>query len=173
MPSARRMLGLFGALWGWFGVSFLLGKAVVRLTPFALELFSFPLSRRHWAALACTVAGMGYLKGYRLFQGGFSPRIAARVRHLRDHPRLPHVLLAPFFCMGFFHAPRWRIITSFSVTAAIILLVVLVRRMPQPWHGIVNCGVIVGLSWGLASLAVFTFDALVRDVTHCPAEVPD
>ncbi len=116
---------------------------------------------------------MAYAEGYRAFQQAFSPRVAARARYLRDHPNLMHSLLAPLFCMAYFHAQRRRQITSISVTAGIIILVILVRFLEQPWRGIIDGGVVVGLAWGLVSLVVFAYRALTAGTFPYSPEVPE
>ena len=60
----------------------LLGSAVYRLTPIALDALSSPLEWRHWTVLAAVLFFMAYAEGYRAFQLGFSPRVAARARYL-------------------------------------------------------------------------------------------
>jgi DMSO/TMAO reductase YedYZ heme-binding membrane subunit len=102
---------------------------------------------------------MAYAEGYRGFQKGFSPRVAARAKYLKDKPDLMRSLLAPFFCMGYFHASRKRKIVSISLTIAIIGLVLMVGRVPQPWRGIIDVGVVIGLAWGIISLFIFTVQA--------------
>jgi hypothetical protein len=119
------------------------------------------------------VVFMAFAEGYRGFQQRFSPRVAARARYLRNNPRTLHVVLAPLFCMGFFHATRRRKITSFSVTFGIVVLVVLVRLLSQPWRGIIDWGVVVGLFWGLVSLAAFSARAFKREELPCSPEVPE
>jgi hypothetical protein len=160
------MMAWFGALWGISGVLLLLGSAVYRLTPLAIEAFTYEWSWVHWLSLALMTFFMAYAEGYRAFQQGFSPRVAARARYLRDHPNALHAVLAPFFCMAYFHAPKRRRIVSISVTAGIIVLVILVRHVDQPWRGIIDGSVVVGLAWGLVSLMVFGHQAFTRE--HFP-----
>ena len=95
-------MGLVGALWGVAGISMVLAWAVIRLTPHAVEALSLHLTWFHWLALIVNVIFMAYSEGYKGFQRGFSPRVAARARHLRSHPVALHILLGPFFCFGFF-----------------------------------------------------------------------
>ena len=162
-----------GAWWGLAGVAVLLGSAIYRLTPTAVGAFSFPFHWYHAVTLALVVFFMAYAEGYLAFQQGFSPRVAARARYLKNHGRLSHVIFAPLFCMGFFHATRRRQIMSISVTAGIIVLVLLVRLLDQPWRGIVDAGVVVGLAWGLISLAVFGIQALTSATFPYSPEVPE
>lgn len=166
------MVGALGALWGVAGVALLLGSAIYRLSLVAAEAVSSPLSPLHWTALLLVLFFMAYAEGYRGFQQRFSPRVAARAKYLREHPRMMPVLLAPLFCMGYFHATRQRKITSYAVTGGIVALILLVRLLPQPWRGIVDAGVVVGLLWGLVSLLIFAVKAFTSDRFAYAPEVP-
>lgn len=151
----------------------LLGSAIYRLSFLAFDAFSYDFFWYHWVFLALITLFMAYAEGFRAFQQGFSPRVAARARYLRDNPRVVHIILAPLFCMGFFHATRRRQITSISVTAGIIFLVIMVRLLPQPWRGIIDGSVIIGLAWGLVSLFIFSIKAFTSaGLDHSP-EVPE
>lgn len=167
------MIGILGALWGLAGVSLLLGSAVYRLTLVSAEAFSHELEWYHWMALVLNVLFMAYSEGYRGFQQGFSPRVAARARYLKDHPRISHALLAPLFCMGYFHATGKRKVVSIALTVGIVILIVMVRLLPQPWRGIVDVGVVFGLTWGLISLFVFIPGAFGSGRFPYSPEVPD
>lgn len=166
------MAGTFGAIWGITGVFLLLGSAVYRLTPLALAAFSTPFRWYHWLAWAASVVIMAHAERYRGFQQRFSPRVAARALYLRDHPKVLHVIFAPLFCMGYFHATRRRKTVSISLTAGIIVLVLAVHQVPQPWRGIIDAGVVVGLAWGLVSLLWFSARA-VAGRCECSPEVPE
>ncbi len=167
------MAGKLGAIWGIAGVFLLLGSAVYRLAPLALAPLSTDLGWYHWLALAASVLFMAHAEGYRGFQQHFSPRVAARAKYLRDHPLPFFVALAPFFCMGYFHATRRRQIVSLSLTAGIVVLVLVVRQVPQPWRGIIDAGVVTGLVWGLVSLAWFTIRAFTVESFGYSPEVPE
>jgi hypothetical protein len=166
-------MGGFGAFWGLAGVVLLLGSAIYRLMPLAIDAFAYDWSWYHWFTFALLIFFMAYAEGYRAFQKGFSPRVAARARYLRDHPNALHAFLAPLFCMAYFHALKRRQIVSLSVTAGIIVLVVLVRLLPQPWRGIIDGSVVVGLVWGLVSLIVFGFQAFTLERFNYSPEVPE
>jgi hypothetical protein len=153
------MIGTFGAIWGLGGVYLLIGSAIYRLWVLAFVGLSYDLRWYHWISLVLIVIFMAYAEGYRGFQKGFSPRVAARAKYLKDKPDLMRSLLAPFFCMGYFHASRKRKIVSISLTIAIIGLVLMVGRVPQPWRGIIDVGVVIGLAWGIISLFIFTVQA--------------
>ncbi len=168
-----RLTGILGAVWGLAGVVLLLGSAVYRLAPIALEGLRQQLQWQHWLFLVIVLVFMAYAEGYRAFQQGFSPRVAARARYLAERPSLLHALCAPLFCMAYFHAPKRRMITSLSVTAGIIVLIILVRLLSQPWRGIIDAGVVVGLAWGLAALVVFSVRAFTAERFDYSPEVPE
>jgi hypothetical protein len=75
--------------------------------------------------------------------------------------------------MGYFHATKRRKITSISLTLGIIVLIVLVSFVSQPWRGIIDLGVVVGLAWGIVSLLAFGFQAMGREPYLYAPEVPD
>ena len=170
-----RLIGRFlGVPWAVVGVSALLLRAVIGLSPRAREAIESGLSIWQWIALVGFALFMLLAEGYRGFQKKFSPRTAARVKYLRDHPTLLRVLLAPIFSMGFFHANRKTKLTAYILTTGIIILVVTVTFFcPDPWRGIIDFGVVLGLSWGLVSFWIFTIKALTNNnYAHSP-ETPD
>jgi hypothetical protein len=166
-------MGTSGAIWGLVGVFLLLGSAVYRLSSLAISAFSFDFSWYHWLFLIFIVLFMGYAEGYRGFQQRFSPRVVARAKYLKEHPRVLHVILGPLFCMGYFYATRKRKITSITLTLGVILLVLLVRLLPQPWRGIIDAGVVLGLIWGLVSMVIFTLLAFTSKRFNYSPEVPE
>lgn len=167
------MMRIFGPIWGTLGVCALLGWAIYRLTPRAMEAINGGLNAWQWIVLVIWAFFMLVAEGYRGFQKKFSPRTAARIRYLRDHPDPLRAVLAPFFCMGYFHAKKKTRIVAICLTSGIVLLILLVSLSPQPWRGIIDFGVVLGLSYGLISLLAFTFQALTNpDYPHSP-ETPD
>jgi hypothetical protein len=173
MTRSPTPLGVFGALWGAVGVIALLVRAVVGLTPIALApLRAGQLGGLELAVLVAWCAFMAYTEGYRGFQLRFSPFVAARVLEIRDRPSALRVALAPAFCMGLFDATRRRLIVSWALLLGVTALVVVVRLLDQPWRGIVDAGVVVGLSWGTLSLVVSVVRALATGRPAADAELP-
>jgi len=163
------MLGSFAALWGLCGIWLLLGNAIFRLGHISWQMFAQPMELVHWLALIVSLVFFGVFEGYRGFQQNFSPRVAARIHYLAANPTPVRVLLAPVFCMGFFHIQRKRQIITICLTLGIIALVQLVHMLEQPWRGIIDAGVVVGLSWGLISLTLFTCQAFFgSEFRHSP-----
>jgi hypothetical protein len=138
--------------WGITGVILLLVSAIVRLTPRVLELGDLPLSGLQWLLLVLFVAFMLYSEGWKGFHLNFAPRVVARASGLRSAPQPLLVLLAPLVCMGYLHATRKRQLISLLLTSAIIALVLVVRLLPQPWRGIIDAGVVLGLGFGTLSI---------------------
>lgn len=170
----RSTTGLLVSLWGIGGVTALLGSAIWRLTPIAVApIAAGELGILHWLLLAVWVAFMAYSEGYRGFHTRFSPRTAARALWLGCHPTPVRAILAPLFCMGFFAATRRVLITAWSITTMVVCLVLLVHRLEQPWRGIVDAGVVVGLAWGLASLLGFYLRGLVRGELPTDPQTPE
>lgn len=165
-------MGNLIAVWGLAGPVLLLSWAIIRLTPIAMEAISQQLTWYHWLALVVNLLLMGYSEGYRGFQKAYSPRLAARVRHLRDTKSISQKIFAPFFCMGYFHATRRRLITTYVLTLGIVVLVILVHRLSQPWRGILDAGVVFGLGWGLVATLIYCYRALCSPHFGYSPEVP-
>ena len=162
----------FPALWGIGGVVALLANAIYRLTPYALELAELSLSVVEILALVAWVALNAYSEGYRGFQRMFSPRVVARARALDADPQPWLVVVAPLYCMGLVYATRKRLIISWVLTLAIIAIVVVVRRLDQPWRGIIDAGVVVGLAWGAISIVYFAARSFAGHAMPVPPDLP-
>ena len=167
-----RWVGHLGAIWGAVGVLGLLVFAIFRLAPLAHAAYEMGLTGQQWGLTVLFCLFMAYSEGYRGFHLRYSPRTAARVRYLRDHPDVIRSLLAPLFTMGFFHATRRAKLTAWLLAVGIVILVLLVHRLDQPWRGIIDAGVVLGLSWGLVSLAWCIGRALAVSSIDFSPEVP-
>jgi hypothetical protein len=161
------------ATWGVGLVVALLLKSVLRLAPMALE---------PWLDGSMTTLQKGlfvgfllfnaYGEGYRGFQLRYAPRVVSRAFYLADHPRLLHVVLALPFCMSLFHAKRRQMIVSWTFLLGLVGVVALVRLVPQPWRGIIDGGVVVGLVWGIVAVIVLWIKGL-RGSPPATFDIPD
>lgn len=145
-------VGNMAVIWGLGGVVALLSIAIARLLAISITAFGFSLSWAHWSVLAVSVLFMAYAEGYRTFQKTWAPRVVNRARELRNDWTATRVILAPFYCMSFFDATRKRYLTAWITTACIVLLIILMNRIAQPWRGLIDAGVVVGLSWGVLAV---------------------
>ena len=128
----------------------------------------------HWAALIFSVVFMAYTEGYKGFHHGFAPRVVIRANYLKDNPHIIHIILAPLFCMGYIHATRKRKVISIGLTLMIICFILVAPMLPQPWRGIIDAGVVVGLSIGIISIIYFIFLGILHpQAIEVSAEVPD
>ncbi len=165
--------GIIAALWGITGLLLLLGFAVWRLGGNTLDAFQMPLNPVHWLVFVVFLVFMAYSEGYKGFQIKFSPRFAARVRFLSRGATPVLLVLAPLFCMGYFGATKNRVIATFALTAMIVVFILSFQFMPQPWRGLLDAGVVVGLLWGMVSTVLFCLKAFTDDVFHWDAELSD
>lgn len=140
-----------GVWWAIGGFSALMLWAIWRLSQVAVAGLARPLEWPHWLLLLANSGFMAYSEGYRGFQLAYSPRLAGRVARIRDAGSRLDCLLAPLYAMGFYDAPRRRLIVTYLVTAAILVLIALFHQINQPWRGILDVGVVIGLSWGLTA----------------------
>jgi hypothetical protein len=143
--------GQLTAAWGLTGFSLLILTALYRLTPMAVEALLMPLSTLQWLALALNVLFMAYSEGYRGFQKSFSPKLANRLDRLIHSGTNLERWLAPLYCMGYFNAQTRQLIITYSLTLLIIIFVMVFHLIPQPWRGVLDAGVVVGLAWGLVA----------------------
>lgn len=162
---------ILAVLWGVAGVSGLLLSAIYRLTPRALASLDFEWSWYQWVFALVFLIFMLYSEGWRGFHQKFSPTVAARLRYLSRQGTIVDKLFAPLFGMGYFHATRRRKITSFGVTSGVIILIILVHFVPQPWRGMIDFGVIAGLGLGVVDLWYFLILAFTRVDFDYPHEV--
>ena len=118
------------SIWGVTGVILILGQAVAKLLPIAIEPFErMDLSPTQWIFALFWFVFMGYSEGYRGFQKAFCPRVVRRAWTLHHRSPFHHILLAPLYSMGYFHATKKRKIVSWSVTTCIFLLVISIKHL--------------------------------------------
>lgn len=164
--------GLAGAFWGLVGVLGLLLYAVGRLTDVVVAGLDYDWQWQHVAVAVANTVFMAWSEGLRGFQRSFSPRVAARLGWLRRHPSPMRVGLAPLFVMGYFQAGRRRMIGIYALTAGIVVLIVAVHALPQPWRAALDIGVVIGLTWGVVSTLVFAWLAFMDPDFAVDPDVP-
>ncbi|MBL8200224.1 MAG: hypothetical protein JNK40_04555 [Chromatiales bacterium] len=161
-----------GVVWGVAGVAAVLVYAAVSLGGHALQALAAGLAPLEWGVLVVNAACMAWAEGYRGFQQRFSPRVAARALALYEHPTTVRLLLAPLFCVGYFGATVRLQRTVWLGTGLIVLAVLAFNRLDQPWRGILDAGVMVGLMWGTLSLVWASWATFRGRRAMVAAEVP-
>jgi uncharacterized membrane protein len=146
------LLRLLAYYWGVIGVIGLIASAAYKLTPRIVELNLYPFAIQHWLFLLVFTPYMAYAEGYKGFYLNLAPRVLARALYLRESSGPVLALTAPLFCMGYFYATRKRMLTAWIVSSSIVVLVAIVSHIPQPWRGLIDVGVEVGLVVGIAAL---------------------
>lgn len=142
----------YGALWGVVGILGLLTFAVYRLTPYAVETLRSELTIIQYLILVAWCGFMLLSEGYDGFQRRIAPRVIMRAKEIKTHGDLLSITLAPLYCFGYFRAPPRRMLISYTAILLIIIAVVIVHQLPQPWRGIIDCGVVLGLTYGICSI---------------------
>ncbi len=170
-PSLKsKLIASVGIVW----VTWLLGNAILRLTPLALEpWFDGSLTLPLQLLWIGWFVVNGYFEGYRGFQQRFSPRVVSRAAYLGEHPTPLRVLLALPFCLSLFHARRAQLIFRWTFITVLYTVIYLVKFVPQPWRGILDGGVVVGLAWGLLSVWYFFARYLLDLGTPEPTDLPE
>lgn len=142
------MTRFLGPGWAIVGFSALMLWAIYRLALISIEALQMSLGPLAWTLLIANTLFMAWSEGYRGFQQAYSPRFAQRVARLSKRNTPVDTLLAPFFAMGYYGAERKRMLTTYLLTAMLVVLIIVFHQIPQPWRGILDAGVVVGLSWG-------------------------
>ena len=171
--TGKKIIGTLGVLWGIAGFLGLLFSAITRLGPIALESYEAGWTGMQWGVAVLFTLFMAHSEGYKGFHKAFSPRFAARMKHLQHNPKPLLVLFAPLFGMCYFHATKKRKIVAYVLTSAIVLMIIGIKFLNQPWRGIIDCGVVVGLGIGILSVLYYLFSAFCTKGFDVSPELPE
>ena len=172
-PSSRLNLpGALAATWGLSGISALLLFALHRLYTQVETLHHHALQTPHYLLAIPWILYMLYMEGDKGFRRAFAPRVAARALCLAQKPTWPTALLAPIFCIGYFGASKKRKRASYLLTLMILTLILLVQQLPQPWRGLIDLGVLLGLTYGLLFLLYFTLRTFHKNTPLIDPQLP-
>lgn len=150
------MKTLLARTWALAGLVLLLGRASVSLLAKGYrEILAPPaLAPLEWAGLIAIVALFVWGEGWMALHRRWAPRVAGRIRSLGGETGAVSVLLAPLHALGLVGAERRTVARSWGAAAAIVVAVVVVRQLAQPWQGMIKLGVAGALAIGVVSLAV-------------------
>ena len=165
------MRGL-AVVWALVGVVVMLAFAVWRLSAYAISALDSDLTLVQIILLVAFSMFMAYSEGYKGFYLNFAPRFAARVKYVYREGRVIELVLSPFFCFGYFGTTHTKQIVSIILTLGLIMLVVLMRYVPQPWRGIVDVGVVIGLTLGIFSIIYCVYQELTSEEYLHDPQIP-
>jgi hypothetical protein len=177
MPSSSNVQASNGAFswrsvllstWGVSSVLLMMGNAIKRLLPIAIQPFTAgDFTSGHWAAYVAWTMFMLYTEGYKAFHKKFSPLVVKRAFLLDQNMSFLNVILAGPFCMGMFSASKARMIVSWGINMGVVALVFVVKQLPYPWRSIIDAGVVAGLTVGSLSMLYY----YVRTLTGRPPDI--
>lgn len=167
MNTEARALAI--ASWAVLGVLLLLGESVVRLSRVAVAGIRAGLSASEWTALIVTAVLVGYVEGYRAFSRSFGPRVVARSFELARAPTAICVIFGPLYAMSLVGDTRGRMVRSWALVAAILAMIVAVRRLPRTWRAIADASVALSLTWGLVVIGSLWAARLRAELARTPA----
>ena len=123
------------AIWGLFGIVLLVGRALWRLTPIALEpIEAGMMGTWHWIGMVVWVLINAYAEGYRGFHKRYSPRTVARAFYLVENPT-PIRSLCPDLLCGPVGATQKVLITSWVILLMVIALTLMRTRPTARGYG--------------------------------------
>lgn len=153
--AVRTSKPLLVAIWALAVVLATFVEAIHRLGARAIATIAAGLSPVEWVVLVVVVAVFVWGEGHRALQRRFAPRVVARAYEAGEKARGPlAVLVAPLSCLSLVGADRRALARAWGGVALIVLAVLIVRAMPEPWRGIVDAGVSAALLWGAVALVV-------------------
>jgi len=173
MVDIKKLLGYLAASWGLVGFSAIIISAILRLWVYVEEISLESVGAFEICFAVIFTGFMLYAEGFRGFHKKLAPRFASRAKYLSENLNFIRILLAPFFCVGYFEARKSRIIVSFLMTIMIIGFVLIVRQFSQPWRGLIDIGVIAGLVLGLISMLYFFVSVIFLGKEAADPEMPD
>jgi hypothetical protein len=156
-------------------IMFVMIGALSGLFHYAQEAVTSALSPVQIGVLVACILGLAVVEGWWGFHRNFAPLVGARLLHLMRYPHpnfCVHVLLVlflPFYAFALFYAPVHRFVRSWLLVTAVMGLVIGVHYLDQPWRGIVDAGVVVGLGLGTLSIAYFGGGTLANFPNPFPA----
>ena len=148
---------------------------VADVVPIALEpIKNGDMNPFRWGVLVSWTAFMTYIEGYSAFQKKFSPLVVKRAFTLADNPGFFNYFLAGPYSMGLFNATSRRFKVSWIISTMVFGIVQAVKRLPYPWRGIADAGVVAGLTYGSLSILMIHLSTLFTGTTpDINAELPE
>lgn len=151
--SAAPLAPRWAAAWGVLGVVLMLAEALMRLTRLAWEGVVVQFQPLPFAVAVAWCLINAYAEGYRGFQKRFVPQALDRAFSI-DPSSVAEVVLAPLKVLGLWRTDAKAMRRAWIMVLGISALVFAVKQLAQPWRGVIDAGVVVGLGWGTVALVV-------------------
>lgn len=131
------------------GVAAVFIEAIVQLSRRGVATLRAGLDPLEWLAFALLFVAFVYGEGVRALARRWVPAMLARARALGPASPLHEKLLAPLYAMSLIDASARTLVRAWIGVALIVLAVLAVRALPEPWRGIVDAAVAAALLVGL------------------------
>ena len=131
------------------GVAAIFVEAIVQLARRGVATLNDGLGPLEWLAFVLLLVAFVYGEGWRALARRWVPAVLARTRQLGVGSPLPYRLLAPLYAMSLIGASARILARAWLGVALIVLAVIVVRALPEPWRGIVDAAVAAALLVGL------------------------
>ena len=144
------------------GVAALFVDAVVQLGRRGIVTLRGGLAPLEWVAFAVLLIAFVYGEGVRALARRWVPATVARGFELDARSPLVWKILAPLYAMGLVGAPGRALVRAWGGVALIVVAVLVVRALPEPWRGIVDFAVAGALLVGLGAIVVHALERARR-----------
>ena len=138
--------------WALLGACALLGSAAVRLGFRGFEAVRTGLTPIESVVLVILVAVFAIGEGWGALQRRWVPDVVRRARRLDRRAPTHHRALAPLFGMGLIGGTRDARRRARRGVYAVLIAIMAVRMLPEPWRGMVDLSVAGALAWGTLAL---------------------
>ncbi len=137
------------------GVAAVLGWAAWRLGARGLAVVREGLTPTQWQVLAVLVLAFVIGEGVVALQRRWLPKVAGRAAMLSSRAPIALRVAAPAHAFGLVGVPMRVAVRAWLGVAAVVLAVLAVRALPDPWRGMIDLAVAAALAWGaVAALSI-------------------
>jgi hypothetical protein len=164
VPAARRPRSTRAVLvagWALGGLSLTFLQAITRLGARGVHTIANGLTAFEWAVLVLLTLVFVYGEGFRGIQQHFAPRVVQRLHELFAR-RARWQLLGPLYLLSLVGAAPRTMLRAWIGVAAIVVAVLIIRALPEPWRGIIDFAVVAALTWGLIAILAAAGRSLQR-----------
>ena len=139
-------------------------RSVIRLYPHILPpLRASTVSPSVYFLYASSVLAFLYSESYKGFHLKFNQTYLTRSQRLPNLYKLP--LLNILYSGGWVSSSKKRKMTSWGITFGVAVLIAVSKRLSPLWRGVLDVGVVAGLSGAVVSLWMLWLGSVVKNET--------